>query len=105
MYLIWKEPWMAAGRGTFIDHMLSLMGLRNVVEADRYPVLSLDEIKGLTPDLIFLSTEPFPFRETHVSEITKITGARVQVVNGEMFSWYGSRLEKAPGYFNSLRLP
>lgn len=105
LYLIWKEPWMAAGRGTFIDHMLSLMGLRNVVGADRYPVLSPDEIKGLAPDLIFLSTEPFPFRETHVSELAKITRARVQVVNGEMFSWYGSRLEKAPGYFNSLRLP
>ena len=97
---------MAAGSGTFIDSMLSILNLKNAMENfQRYPELSTEQIALLKPDLIFLSSEPYPFREKHVEELKEINeSARVILVNGEMFSWYGSRLLKAAEYFNRLIL-
>lgn len=103
LYLIWKKPWMAAGRQTFIDTMLTSMGLENCVAESRYPKLSEEEIQLLAPQLIFLSSEPYPFKEQHLDELRSICPcSTVMLVDGEMFSWYGSRLIKAPAYFNSL---
>lgn len=106
LYLIWKKPWMAAGRDTFIDTMIQRTGLRNSVEQSRYPELSEDEIHSLKPDYVFLSTEPYPFRNEHAGEIHRISpSSKIQIVDGEMFSWYGSRLQQAPAYFNGLLDP
>jgi ABC-type Fe3+-hydroxamate transport system substrate-binding protein len=106
LYLIWKKPWMAAGNNTFIHTLLEKIGLKNCVEErTRYPELSDAEIKALAPDLIFLSSEPFPFREQHISELQAVSpSSKVLLVDGEMFSWYGSRLIKAPEYFNGLNI-
>jgi ABC-type Fe3+-hydroxamate transport system substrate-binding protein len=105
LYLIWRGPWMAAGKGTFINTMLGKAGLRNVLDQDRYPELSAEDIKMLRPDYIFLSSEPYPFREKHMEELQQISpDSRILLVDGEMFSWYGSRLIKAPAYFNALGL-
>jgi ABC-type Fe3+-hydroxamate transport system substrate-binding protein len=106
LYLIWRKPWMAAASDTFIHHMLKGMGLQNSMKhAIRYPELTSDEIRSLNPDIIFLSSEPFPFADKHIREIKQISPAsKVILVDGEMFSWYGSRLLKAPAYFNSLSL-
>ena len=104
LYLIWKDPWMAAGKQTFIDSILSAIGLKNVVEGNRYPVLSLEDIRTLSPQIIFLSTEPFPFARTHANELSEVSQAKVLLVDGEMFSWYGSRLIKAADYFNALEI-
>lgn len=106
LYLIWKKPWMAAASGTFINSMLSMLNLKNAIgNFQRYPQLSEEQIMNLKPDFIFLSSEPYPFREKHVEELTKISPcSRVLLVDGEMFSWYGSRLLKAPEYFNRLNL-
>lgn len=105
LYLIWKNPWMAAGNNTFIHDMLSRIGLDNVMKGERYPVLSEDQIRLLDPEFVFLSSEPFPFRERHIAEIQRLLPrAEVLTVDGEMFSWYGSRLRYAPAYFRSLPL-
>jgi ABC-type Fe3+-hydroxamate transport system substrate-binding protein len=105
LYLIWRNPWMAAGQATFITDMLDKMGLLNVVPEARYPELSSDYIQAMNPDCVFLSSEPYPFREKHIDEIRQILpAAKIMLVDGEMFSWYGSRLIKAPAYFNSLNL-
>jgi ABC-type Fe3+-hydroxamate transport system substrate-binding protein len=106
LYLIWKKPWMAAGSNTFIHTLLEKIGLKNCAEEKtRYPQLSDAEIKALAPDLIFLSSEPFPFREQHISELQAISpSSKVLLVDGEMFSWYGSRLIKAPEYYNGLNI-
>ena len=106
LYLIWKKPWMAAAPGTFIHSMLTMLNLKNAIEnLSRYPQLSEEQIAGLRPDLIFLSSEPYPFQKQHVEELAKICpSSRVMLVDGEMFSWYGSRLLKAPEYFNRLSL-
>jgi ABC-type Fe3+-hydroxamate transport system substrate-binding protein len=105
LYFIWRAPWMVAGKNTFIDTMLSKIGLTNDIAENRYPNLSIEEIKKLSPELILLSSEPFPFKEKHVRELLEVLPkAKVLLIDGEMFSWYGSRLLKAPGYFSSLNL-
>lgn len=105
LYLIWRKPWMAAGQNTFINDMLLRNGLENVVQGDRYPELDNDDFKLLDPDYVFLSSEPFPFRENHTAELSQLSPrSRVMLVDGEMFSWYGSRLLHAGEYFQSLQL-
>lgn len=106
LYLIWRKPWMAAGQKTFINAMLKSLGLQNCLSPfTRYPVLSEEMIGELKPDLILLSSEPYPFREKHSVGLKNISPeSLVLLVDGEMFSWYGSRLMKAPDYFNSLPL-
>jgi ABC-type Fe3+-hydroxamate transport system substrate-binding protein len=106
LYLIWKDPWMAAGRNTFIHSVLNTIGFRNVLDSkDRYPQLTIDEIQQLNPDYIFLSSEPYPFRESHLDQIKRLKlQSKTLLVDGQMFSWYGSRLISAFDYFNTLAL-
>lgn len=102
-YLIWRKPWMAAGRGTFIDHLLQLNGLENQFKDDlgRYPEIQMETLAGA--DLVLLSSEPFPFKEKHIDEIRAFTDAKILLVDGEYFSWYGSRLLQAFDYFKSFQ--
>jgi ABC-type Fe3+-hydroxamate transport system substrate-binding protein len=104
LYLIWRKPWMAAGPQTFINTMLEMLGLVNCLAGKpRYPEITHDEIRTLSPDVILLSSEPYPFTEKHRDEIQQLAPtARIMLVDGEMFSWYGSRLVHAPAYLNSL---
>jgi ABC-type Fe3+-hydroxamate transport system substrate-binding protein len=105
LYLIWRKPWMAAGRNTFIHSMLETIGLSNATDKTRYPELTVEEMQKLNPDVILLSSEPFPFREKHIDELQRlIPNAKILLVDGEMFSWYGSRLRLAVDYFNGLEL-
>jgi ABC-type Fe3+-hydroxamate transport system substrate-binding protein len=104
-YLIWREPYMAAGHGTFVNDMLRRCGLVNVFdEGDaRYPEITPQELAEADPDLILLSSEPYPFQEKHFAELNMICpGTPVRLVDGELFSWYGSRLLRSPSYFNGL---
>lgn len=105
LYLIWRDPYMAVGNQTFIHDMLVRSGMRNILEGqNRYPVITPEHVRELAPDRIYLSTEPYPFKTKHIAELHKICPkAEVMIVDGEMFSWYGSRLLHAPEYFFSLR--
>ncbi|MFC3559414.1 ABC transporter substrate-binding protein [Pedobacter jamesrossensis] len=99
-YLIWRKPYMVAGRNTFINDVLITNGMMNVINEDRYPEITLEKLKTLNCDLILLSSEPYPFKEKHIEEIQNaLPEAKVMLVDGEMFSWYGSRLVKAVQYF------
>ena len=104
-YLIWQKPYMVAGGDTFIDSMLQLAGYENVFKDTlRYPTVTMEEIKAKKPAVILLSSEPFPFKEKHVSEFQDLAPeSKTIVVDGEMFSWYGSRLLQAPAYFQQLK--
>lgn len=103
-YLIWQNPLMAAGSDTFIHDVLNRMGLINVLaDYGRYPQLTPQQLHAAQPDLILLSSEPYPFREKHRQTFTaQFPRARVELVDGEMFSWYGSRLLKAVPYFQQF---
>lgn len=84
--------------------MLTLNKYENIFKDNlRYPETTLEEIKKLNPDLLLLSSEPFPFKREHIDEIKKIMpSTTVELVDGEYFSWYGSRLLDAFIYFKSL---
>lgn len=104
VYLIWKGPYMLAGKNTFIDDILTKNGLTNLMKESRYPEVDLAQLQALKPELIMLSSEPYPFREKHINELkAAIPGAKIMLVDGEMFSWYGSRLVKAVEYLFSLQ--
>lgn len=102
-YLIWRKPYIVAGKGTFIDDMLKRCGLKNAFASERYPEVFPAQIVDANPDLVFLSSEPYPFTDRHVTEFQALVpDANIQLVDGELFSWYGSRLLQAPEYFKQL---
>jgi len=102
-YCIWKKPWMWAGSDTFISEMLPYCNFENIVSETRYPEIQMNEIIGKNIDYVFLSSEPFPFQDKHVAELkAEYPHTQFIIVDGEMFSWYGSRMLKAPRYFRSL---
>ena len=107
VYFIWKTPWMIAGKDTFINYMLGLNHFKNVYETKkRYPEIVLNKSTiNKAVDLVLLSSEPFPFKNSHKKEVqTFYPNAKIIIADGEMFSWYGSRLTKAFAYFKNLRL-
>ena len=101
-YVIWKNPWMVAGKYTFINHLLALQNFENIITSNtsRYPEVSLKILDQA--DLVLLSTEPFPFKEKDVEALKEALQTEVRLVDGEYFSWYGSRLAKAFDYFKTL---
>lgn len=105
-YFIWRKPWMVAGKNTFIDFLLKENKFENVIENKRYPVITLSDLQKI-PDLdfIFLSSEPYPFQQKHIEEIqSELPSVKIILVDGEYFSWYGSRLKYAYTYFTELQL-
>lgn len=105
LYAIWKDPYMFAGKNTFINHILNKMGLTNFATDfdNRYPTLTLETIAGLKPDFLFLSSEPYPFTHKHLATFESILPkTHITIVDGEYFSWYGSRLLEAAHYLKDL---
>lgn len=103
VYLIWKDPIMAVGPNTFIHDMLGRAGFTNLVKEPRYPEISLEELKSLSPDFLLLSSEPFPFKQKHIDEFAAhLPQTYVQLLDGEMFSWYGSRLRYFKEYVDAM---
>lgn len=103
-YFIWRKPYMVAAKHTFIDDMLQRLGCTNVfAQQQRYPEIELKTLAELKPNFIFLSSEPYRFTQNHYDEFLQICPqSKVMLVDGEMFSWYGSTLLKTPDYFAAL---
>ena len=104
-YLIWRRPYMSVGGDTFIHDVMRRGSLINVFgNRKRYPEISLDDVTRAQPDVVLLSSEPFPFREDHYAEFhDALPGVSLHLVDGELFSWYGPRLLQTPAYLRSLR--
>ena len=102
VYMIWNEPMMATGGDTFINDMMDYAGFENIYkDVTRYPVLSIEELQNKGPEFILLSSEPYPFKLEHKTGLHKFfPNATILLVDGEMFSWYGSRLLLTPAYFS-----
>jgi ABC-type Fe3+-hydroxamate transport system substrate-binding protein len=104
IYLIWRKPYMAAGRDTFIHSMLEESGFTNCITTNRYPEINAENISKFNPDIILLSSEPYPFKYKHITELQAITAdVPIELVDGEYFSWYGTKMKGAFKYFSSLR--
>lgn len=104
VYFIWRKPYMAVGNNSIIDHILQRCGFQNAfTELERYPEVMPEQLQKVNPQLVLLSSEPYPFKEKHIAEFQQLCPqARIKVVDGEMFSWYGSRLLQAPAYLESI---
>ena len=106
-YFIWYQPWMAAGSDTFIQSMLEINKFENIYSnKERYPAVEPKKIRlEGDPEVIFLSSEPFPFGDKHAFELGRFTHhAKTVFVDGSYFSWYGSRVSKSFQYFKKLQL-
>ncbi|MBK0369088.1 ABC transporter substrate-binding protein [Flavobacterium agrisoli] len=105
-YFIWKNPYMVAGSNTYIDTLLQLNHFKNIYEnGSRYPEIEIKKLRlEGDPDVVFLSSEPYPFKEEDAFEIGRFTHhAKTVFVDGEMFSWHGTRLLKALPYFKQIQ--
>ena len=104
-YLIWKNPYMTIGGDTYIQSIIKTIGLENAFgDQDRYPQISLDDLIAVNLDYVFLSSEPFPFKQEHINELAShLPGVKIVLVDGEAFSWYGTRLLKIGDYFWHLQ--
>ena len=104
-YFIWKDPWMTVGGDTYIHDVLHKYGLNNLYGLqNRYPKTTLEDLAKKKPDLILLSSEPYPFKDKHVDEIiAACPDSEIRLVNGEWFSWYGSRMIEAFAHLNEWR--
>lgn len=104
-YLIWRDPLMVAGGDTFINDMLHRAGFSNAfaLRKERYVEITPAELAAADPDMILLSSEPYPFAEKHIIHFNMICpGTPVRLVDGEPFSWFGSRLLHTPAYVAGL---
>ena len=103
-YLIWQKPYMTIGNDTYIHNMLQHTGYKNVFgDQTRYPIFTLAELKDRQPEIILLSSEPFPFKQKHIDELqVTFPNIPIQLVDGEAFSWYGTRFLKCFDYFVAL---
>jgi ABC-type Fe3+-hydroxamate transport system substrate-binding protein len=103
-YLIWKNPYMTVGGDTFISDLLVKCNFTNVFKNhSRYPQISINDLQSASIEILFLSSEPYPFSVKHINQLqTLLPHTKIVLVNGEMFSWYGSRLLKTVTYFEAL---
>ncbi len=103
-YAIWRYPLMVAGGDTFIQAMMNVCSFRNIFEKKkRYPEITIDDLRTSECELLLLSSEPFPFKEKHATEFQlRLPDTKIILVDGEMFSWYGSRMQYAAVYFGQL---
>lgn len=107
-YFIWRKPYMLAGTNTFISFLVeNELGFNNISaelpNGERYPNIEKEQLKELSPDRIFLSSEPYPFTDKHIQELQEICPlSKIQLVDGELFSWYGSRLLHSAAYFREF---
>jgi ABC-type Fe3+-hydroxamate transport system substrate-binding protein len=106
VYLIWRKPYMTIGNDTFIHDMLERVGLVNAFgHQNRYPEVKVKDIAAAKPNVVLLSSEPYPFGQRHVDELREVLkDTPILLVDGEMFSWYGSRMLPAITYFNHLNV-
>ncbi|MFT5724599.1 MAG: ABC-type Fe3+-hydroxamate transport system substrate-binding protein [Bacteroidia bacterium] len=104
LYLIWQDPFFGIGANTFIHEIMETAGFNNVLQnQERYPELTVQDIHDLDPEYIFLSSEPFPFKQSHCDTLSLLfTKSKIMLVDGELFSWYGNRLLDTPLYIEGL---
>jgi Periplasmic binding protein len=111
LYLIWRDPWMTVARDTYIANMLASVNWKTLPDvtggdhgAARYPALTGSEPWLQTADRVLLSSEPYRFSTDHIDEAQRLCPqAVVQLIDGELLSWYGPRAAAGLRYLSELR--
>jgi hypothetical protein len=108
LYAIWKDPWMTVSRDTYVSAMLASVGWKTLpIQADkRYPDIARDDDIWQTVNRIFLSSEPYLFGDEHLSLLRDQwrLSQPIELIDGEMVSWYGVRAIAGLHYLAGLRL-
>lgn len=110
LYLIWRKPWMSVARDTYISRMLAAVRWQTLPAVDggshgaaRYPVVHGDEPWLALADRLLLSSEPYSFDADDAQAAQALCPqARLQVVDGELVSWYGPRAVAGLRYLREL---
>ena len=98
---VWKDPWMAAGGGTYMGDVIETLGGDHVLSAttDRYPEVTLDEVAELRPDILLFPDEPFAFTEEHIApwreRLPTLPADRFRLCSGQDLCWFGTRIPGA----------
>jgi Periplasmic binding protein len=111
LYLIWRDPWMTVARDTYIANMLASVNWKTWPDvtggehgAARYPALTGNEPWLRNIDRVLLSSEPYRFSADHIAEAQRLCPqAQVQLIDGELLSWYGPRAAAGLRYLSELR--
>jgi ABC-type Fe3+-hydroxamate transport system substrate-binding protein len=95
LYLIWRDPWMAVSKDTYISRFLELLGLSNIMkDENRYPIVTPEVIRSMAPDVVFMSSEPWPFRRRDADVWRELSGSpsnqNIFWIDGKALSWYGT---------------
>jgi ABC-type Fe3+-hydroxamate transport system substrate-binding protein len=95
---IWKQPYMGVGHDTYVHDVLRTCGGENVCGGfTRYPVLNLEEVEELEPEVVLLPDEPYPFSaedlpEFYALDVPAAREDRIHLIDGKMLTWYGPRM-------------
>jgi ABC-type Fe3+-hydroxamate transport system substrate-binding protein len=105
LYCIWQDPWMAVSADTYIARMMAEIGwsVPRLPDAARYPRFDWSDALVAGIDGVLLSSEPYRFTEAHADALEKQIGKPVQLIDGEMMSWYGTRALAGLDYLRTLR--
>jgi hypothetical protein len=89
---VWRDPWMVVGRSTFTGDLLRQIGFDNVFadHPDRYPQLTLEEIRAAQPEFVILPDEPYLFHAGDGPEA--FPELATELVSGRLLTWYGPSL-------------
>lgn len=99
LYFIWREPYMLSGRDTYISRFLECFGWENAYAGDdRYPAITMAEMKSLNVQTLLMSTEPYPFRKRDALRFREEWGdgcPEILKIDGRLLSWYGTATRDA----------
>lgn len=87
LYLIWKNPWMAAAPQTFIGSIFEHLAQPLSPQEKKYPEIDFANYDPETTLLLF-SSEPYPFARHRQSLPKNFPSA---IIDGEAYSWFGLR--------------
>lgn len=138
---IWQDEdsdgrlwWMTFNQDTYAADLLQICGAENGFAArsrkyplaanwgstpaeeagerdTRYPVVTVDEVLAMQPEIILLPNEPFEFQLKHAvlfehlfANTPAVANQKILRLDGSLITWHGTRLGKAMATLPSLLL-
>jgi ABC-type Fe3+-hydroxamate transport system substrate-binding protein len=107
---IWRKPWMSFNAGTYADDMLWRCGGENIfrTKPERYFVTTLEEAAALSPQVVLLPSEPYPFTLKHFVHLKPLAetpagrSGHFYCIDGMALCWYGPRITDGLEQFSHL---
>ena len=91
VFIMQTEPLMIAGKGTAIDEVMEILGLKNIAprKAGSYPRITLEELIAQSPDMIFIAQYE-TMGESSSAFLKKL--AAIDAVKEKRVYWMGDSL-------------